>query len=364
MESNKTVMISGIKGQLASYLADLYLAQNWRIIGFQRRSGMPDYCNIQHLLNNKSFILEDADITDLSSLSSLMEKYKPDHFINCAAQSFVFDSYNQPISTCEINFMGVLNCLEAIRQISPKTKFLNLSTSEVYGEVLETPQNENTKPNPVSPYAASKYASEIIIDTYRHTYKLWVGYSRVFNMESPRRSKQFVTRKITDWIGRSFAAVERHILEYMDGASTNIFISVENGFNNALETGLIKKLQLGNLDSRRDWQHCEDAAGGLMKVMELDDPELFVFGSGEMYSIKEFLEKAFAVIGVKNWQDYVESVEKFMRPSDVNVLLCNPTKAINKLGWTRKHNIDSLIKDMVENDIELNKQTLIQVPYR
>jgi GDPmannose 4,6-dehydratase len=348
----KKVMISGIKGQLASYLADLYLAKGDMVIGFERRSAIPNYSNIDHVLDNENFVLENGDITDPSSISRLLMQYKPDIYINTAAQSHVGESFNQAVSTCDIDFTAVTILLEAVRSICPTTKVMHLSSSEVYGDTQDDPiQNESTPVKPMSVYAVCKAGSEMLCDVYRKSYGIWAGYVRVFNMESPRRSKQFVTRKITDWIAHSFSQVETKLIPEMVKHRKNTLITTQEAFETALTLNIIKPLHLGNLEARRDWQHCKDAARGIISVIDLDTPDLFVFGTGTSRSIREFLDAAFAEVGISDWSKLVFQSPKFFRPLEVNLLCADASKAKDKLGWKHEYTFDDLVKEMVKADM-------------
>jgi len=339
-------LISGAKGQDASYLADFLLDKGYEVVSFERRSGIPNYENIQHLLKHPNFKLEQGDITDFGSVSRLVIEYQPDEFYNLAAQSFVGASWNQPIATCEVNFMGVLNCLETIRTLSPATKFFQASTSEVYGDVIESPQNEDTPARPRSPYGASKYAAESLIKTYRDSYNLFACYARSFNHESPRRGKEFVTRKITTHIAEMWNIVTKGKMtleEYRPHAN--------DLFATAMEEGIIEPIPLGNIKSERDWSHARDIINGFYLMLQQPSPDDFVFSSGVSHSIDDLLSAAFGYVGVTDWSDLITIDPKFFRPADVNTLLGDCSKAKEILGWESKISFESLVEDMMANDI-------------
>lgn len=369
MEQKKAI-ITGIRGQVGSYLADYLLAKGYKVVGVERRCSNPDYSNIQHLLSNPDFILEQGDITDGGSIVRIVKKYQPDEFYNTAAMSFVGASWDQPLSTCDINFMGVVNCLEAIRLESPKTKFLQSSTSEVYGDVLNDKQNEETPARPRSPYAAAKYGAESLVKVYRDSYKLFACFYRGFNSESQRRGPEFVTRKITRWIGNSFLAIDDNALEInqiVSGVQASelkdnetISITLEKGFLAALELGLISKLRLGNLDAKRDWTHAMDIVRGMWLMLQQDEPDDFVLGSGTARSIKEFLTTAFGVLSIEDWEPFVEVDPKFYRPADVNLLCADASKAKEKLGWEPRIPFEDMVREMVHYDMSLDEEGYIQ----
>ncbi len=340
--NNKTSIITGIRGQLGSYLSELLLAKNYRVVGIERRSSSPDYSNIAHLLDNKNFSLEQGDITDFGSIARIVQQYKPDEFYNLAAQSFVAASWDQPIATSDINYMGVANCLEAIRLISPKTKFYQSSTSEVFGDVLTNKQNEDSPLRPRSPYGASKAGAESLVKVYRDSYNMFACFSRNFNFESPRRAKQFVTRKITDYIGKM---VNPNIPTWMDPA----FLDVVPGSS-------IKPLHLGNLDAKRDWSFAGDIAEAIWMMMQEDEPDTYVFGSGKARTIKDFLSIAFSHVYIDDWSKLVVVDPQFYRPAEVNTLCADPQKAWKKLGWYPKVTFDQLVEAMVKNDVLLYRK--------
>jgi GDPmannose 4,6-dehydratase len=352
---DKTAIITGIKGQDASYLSELLLDKGYKVIGVDRRSSSADYSNIQHLIGNPNFIIEQGDITDASSISRIVAKHQPDEFYSLAAQSFVGASWDQPSVTCEVNFTGVCNCLEAVRLFAPQCRFFQASTSEVYGDVLNNSQDEETPARPRSPYAAAKYGAESLIKVYRDSYGLFACYARSFNHESPRRGKEFVTRKITNWIGESFQKVEEKLPEiikqiYPDEPNS-MFIDVEEGFTAALNNGDIKQLKLGNLDAKRDWTHAKDIVRGMWMMLQQPIPDDYVLGSGETRSVRAFLDSAFGFIGIHEWDKFVSIDSKFYRPADVALLCANPIKANTKLGWYPEIQFEELVEQMVKNDI-------------
>lgn len=324
----KTAIITGVNGQDGSYLADLLLDKNYRVIGLIRRSSINNKERISHLLHNPNFILEEFDITDLSLCNRLLSDYKPDELYNLAAQSHVGTSFKQPITTLEIDALGVVNLLESIRSCSPNTKFYQAGTSEMFGKSYcvgpdnKKYQDENTPMIPQSPYGVAKLAAYHMIQIYRSAYNLYCCCGILFNHEGPRRGENFVTRKITKYIG-----------------------SVINKTNKG-------HLHLGNLKAQRDWGHAKDYVKGMYLIMQNPEPEDFVLSTGETHSVEEFVHKAFSLVNL-DYKDYVKIDPELFRPAEVDYLLGDSTKAITKLNWTREYSFDDLVKDMVNHDIKL-----------
>lgn len=345
----QTVVVSGIRGQIASYAAEKFLNEGFNVVGLYRRCSMQDFSNIKHLFDNPNFQVYEADICDMPSIAEVVTKFKPDIFLNFAAQSHVGSSYKQPITTAEVDYLAVAKILEVLRTYSQHTKFWNANTSERFG-LYTGVQNEETPPYPVSPYSCAKTASEYLIKSYNITYGMHASYSIMFNSESPRRSKEFVTRKITNYIGETWNVVDKNIDRYIG----ENFTSSQQCYEIMLANGLIKPLKLGNLDTYRSWTHCKDTVDGIYKQVMLDKPDVFVFGREETHSIREFLTEAFGVVGVSDWSKFVVQDPQFMRPSDVPMLKPDCAKAKNLLGWEPKISFKELVKEMVENDIRLN----------
>jgi GDPmannose 4,6-dehydratase len=328
---NKTAIISGITGQDGSYLAELLLDLDYSVIGLYRRSSSSSFERISHI-SNPNLTLEEFDLTDPSSCISVINKYKPDEFYNLAAQSHVGTSFNQPTTTFEIDTIGVINLLESIRKFSCSTKFYQASTSEMFGSNYSIGignnkyQNEDTKFLPQSPYAVAKMASHRMVQIYREAYGLYACSGILFNHESPRRGVNFVTRKITNFIGQ-------------------------------LVSGSISpssKLGLGNLDASRDWGHARDYIKGMFLMLQQDEADDFVLSTGDTYTVKEFCEKAFSYVNL-NWSDYIFIDPEFYRPCEVNYLKGDSSKAKTKLGWVPHVSFDDLVKDMVDSDISKHK---------
>jgi GDPmannose 4,6-dehydratase len=317
----KTALITGVSGQDGSYLAELLLDKGYRVVGLVRRSAMEDkkLFNIEHLLGNPNLILENGDLTDSASLWRLVQQYKPDEFYNLAAQSHVGVSFTSPESTFEINATGVLNCLEAIRTCSPKTKFYQASTSEMFGDNMEAPQSEETVLSPVSPYACGKVAAHNLVVNYRKAYGLFACSGILFNHESPRRGEQFVTRKVTKAAAR-------------------------------IKLGLQNELRLGNLEAKRDWGFAKEYVEAMWLMLQQNEPDDFVIGTGQTQTIKDLIDSVSKAAGF-DLMKHVVVDDKFKRPSEVPLLLADPSKAERKLGWKAKTTFHELTKMMYEADL-------------
>lgn len=334
--NHKTALITGITGQDGSYLAEFLIDRMDydRVIGLNRRSSVNNTARINHLLHNSKFILEEADLTDSASVNDLIVKYQPDEVYNLAAQSHVGTSFKQPSTTICINTLGVINLLESILRHSPSTRFYQASTSEMFGQEfsvdetinnniqsLEKFQDETTPFKPQSPYGVSKLASHNLVRIYREGYNLFGSCGILFNHESPRRGVNFVTKKITNYIGK-----------------------LQNGLTN-------EKLKLGNLKSCRDWGHAKDYVRAMWMMLQQDKPDDFVIATGDTHTIEEFLEIAFRLID-KNYQDYVETDQEFFRPAEVDYLRGKSNKAKHILGWQPEISFEDLVKDMVKYDVK------------
>jgi len=317
----KRALITGITGQDGSYLADLLLGKGYIVYGVSRRTSTDNLKRVKHLLDNPNFNILYADITDMASLINAMETAKPDEFYNLAAQSFVGESWNQPLLTFDVTAKGCMNCLEAIRIVKKDTKFYQAGSSEMFGKVVETPQFENTKFYPRSPYGVAKVAAHYATINYRESYGMFCCNGILFNHESERRGHEFVTRKIT--LG---------IADIVKGNKTHI--------------------TLGNLDVRRDWGHAKDYVEGMWLMLQQNEPDDYVLSSGETHYLEEFLSLAFNYAGIDNWKDYVLQDPKFMRPAEVEILLGNSDKARLKLGWSPKVSFKQLVERMMENDLK------------
>jgi GDPmannose 4,6-dehydratase len=326
----KTACITGITGQTGSYICELLLQKGYKVYGLKRRSSSLNTERIDflyqdpHLDTNLELVY--GDLSDYSSLSSLIGDVKPDLFFNMAAQSHVRVSFDIPEYTMDIGATGVVRILEAIRKNSPDTKFLTASSSEMFGS-SPPPQNESTLFHPRSIYAVAKVAGYYSTVNYREAYGLHACNAISFNHESPRRGETFVTRKITR-------------------AATRI------------KLGLQDKLYLGNLDAQRDWSHAADVADAMYKIITAPTADDFVVASGEMHSVREFAEKVFNKLGL-DYEKYVEFDSRYLRPSEVDALCGDPSKLKNSLGWTPKYNFEDLVDEMINSDMQLAMNELL-----
>lgn len=339
-------IISGVNGQDGSYLAEMLLEKEYKVVGFSRRTGANSTHRILPLLSNADFTYLEGDITDPTFVYGLISEIKPDEFYNMAAQSHVGVSFTNPASTNDINYSGVLNILDAIKNTSPSTKLLQCSTSEMFGKSYSLRdglayQDENTKFEPQSPYAISKLAAHHACRIYRESYGLFICSSILFNHESPRRGENFLTRKITKWIGE-FLRWEKSNPDYL------IKDEVLSSF-----TGEFPKLRLGNLSSYRDWGHARDYVACQWLMMQQLSPDDYVVGTGESHSGLEFLKLAFKYAGIDNYEDYYVVDPKFYRPCEVDYLRVDASKVKEKLGWTPTTSFTELVREMVEHDTRI-----------
>ena len=314
----KTALITGITGQDGSYLAELLLAKGYRVVGVVRRSSTTPYERIAHLVDRVE--LASADLLDQTSLTDVVHETQPDEIYNLAAQSFVQTSWAQPVLTGEFTALGVTRMLEAMRKAAPKARFYQASSSEQFGKVVEVPQRESTPFYPRSPYGVAKLYGHWITVNYRESFNLFAVSGILFNHESPRRGLEFVTRKITDGVAR-------------------------------IKLGLQQDLRLGNLDARRDWGFAGDYVEAMWRMLQLDEPEDFVIGTGETYSVRDFCDAAFRAVDL-DYRDFVVQDEKFFRPAEVDLLVADPARAIERLGWTPKVSFAELVQMMVAADLE------------
>jgi GDPmannose 4,6-dehydratase len=317
-----TALITGITGQDGSYLAEFLLAKDYKVVGMVRRSSTVTFDRIEQIQDD--IVLEQGDLHDHSSLVRIIEEHQPDEVYNLAAQSFVPTSWEQPLLTGEVTALGVTRILEALRQVKPDARFYQASSSEMFGRVRETPQNEETPFYPRSPYGVAKVYGHWITVNYRESHNLFAVSGILFNHESPRRGLEFVTRKIAYNAAR-------------------------------IKLGLIDKLPLGNLKSQRDWGFAGDYVQAMWMMLQRDEPEDFVIGTGETHHVSDFCQKAFGVLDL-DYQDYVTRDERFYRPAEVDLLISDPRKAQAKLQWEPSVNFDELIKMMVEADLERLQQ--------
>ena len=327
----KKALITGITGQDGSYLAELLLAKGYEVHGLIRRASTFNTGRIEHLyqdphINGRTLFLHYGDMGDSSNLIRLVYEIGPDEIYNLAAQSHVRVSFDSPEFTGDVDALGAMRLLEAIHLTgrAGKTRFYQASTSELFGLVQEVPQKETTPFYPRSPYAVAKLYAYWAVRNYREAYSVFASNGILFNHESPRRGETFVTRKITRAVGR-------------------------------IKMGLQDKLYMGNINSLRDWGFAGDYVEGMWRIMQHDRPDEFVLATGEMHTVKEFLEEAFGLVGL-DWEKYVECDKRYLRPTEVDQLLGDASKAKRELGWEPKVKFHDLVKMMVESDLELARK--------
>ena len=314
---SKSALVTGVTGQDGSYLAEFLLEQGYEVHGVCRRASSYTLGRIEHLLDE--IHLHSADLLDESSLQRLLCDIRPSEVYNLAAQSFVSASWDQPILTGEVTGLGVTRLLEAIRTVDPQVRFYQASSSEMFGKVHETPQRETTPFHPRSPYGAAKCYGHYITVNYRESFGMFACCGILFNHESPRRGLEFVTRKITDAVAR-------------------------------IKLDMAGELRLGNLQAMRDWGFAGDYVKAMWLMLQQTEPEDYVVGSGETHSVEEFVDIAFSHVGL-NWRDYVVIDPKFYRPAEVDLLLADPAKASDKLGWRPEMSFEDLVTTMVDADL-------------
>jgi GDPmannose 4,6-dehydratase len=314
----KTALITGITGQDGSYLAEFLLERGYRVIGMTRRSSTDVHERIEHIVDRLEIV--SGDLLDQSSITSIVASVRPDEIYNLAAQSFVPTSWTQPVLTGEFTALGVTRVLEAIRAVDTKIRFYQASSSEMFGKVREVPQTENTPFYPRSPYGVAKVYGHYITVNYRESYDIFAVSGMCFNHESPRRGREFVTRKISDGVAR-------------------------------IKLGLMKELRLGNLDAKRDWGFALDYVRGMWMMLQHDSPEDFVLATGRTHTVREFLRIAFACVDL-DWEKYVVVDPRFYRPAEVDMLVGDPAKAKRLLGWEPQVSFEELAEMMVRADVE------------
>lgn len=318
----KRALITGITGQDGSYFADLLLSKGYKVYGMVRRSSTESNDRIEHIL--KDITLIQADLLDQLSLIDAVRESEPDEIYNLAAQSFVPTSWKQPVLTGEFTALGVTRVLEAIRLVNRSIKFYQASSSEMFGKARETPQNEMTPFHPRSPYGVAKVYGHHITVNYRESYGIFACSGICFNHESPRRGKEFVTRKITDAVAR-------------------------------IKMGLLDNVHLGNLDAKRDWGYAGDYVEAMWLMLQQGEPDDYVIATGISHSVRDFAERAFARAGL-DYKKYVVVDKSLARPAEVDYLIGNASKAKNKLGWEPKVSFDELVNMMVDADMERVKK--------
>jgi len=314
----KRALITGITGQDGSYLAELLLSEGYDVFGVVRRASTENYERIEHL-RGKITLLQ-ADLLDQSSLVQVIRESNPTELYNLAAQSFVPTSWAQPVLTAEFTAIGVTKVLEAMRAVNPEIRFYQASSSEMFGKVLEVPQSEDTPFYPRSPYGVAKVYGHYITVNYRESYNLHVSSGILFNHESPRRGLEFVTRKVTDGVAR-------------------------------IKLGLATELRMGNLDAQRDWGFAGDYVQAMWLMLQQDTPDDYVVATGETHTVKELVQLAFDRVGL-DWEKYVVIDPRFIRPAEVDLLIGQPAKANNVLGWVPQTSFPSLVNMMVDADMD------------
>ena len=313
-----TALITGITGQDGSYLSELLLSKGYEVIGVARRSSTVNFERISHLLDDITVV--QGDLHDQGSLLAFLEEYEPTEVYNLAAQSFVPTSWNQPALTGDVTALGVTRMLEAIRFVNSKIRYYQASSSEMFGKVVEVPQNEATPFYPRSPYGVAKVYGHWITVNYRESFNMFAVSGILFNHESPRRGLEFVTRKITDGVAR-------------------------------IKLGIAKELRLGNLEARRDWGFAGDYVEAMWMMLQQEKPDNFVVGTGETHSVREFCEIAFGHVDL-DYNEFVVQDERFYRPAEVDLLVSDPSKARSVLGWEPAVNFKELVIMMVDSDMK------------
>ena len=311
-------LITGITGQDGSYLAEFLLAKGYEVYGVVRRTSHHSYERIDHLIPRVQIVA--ADLLDQHSLTMVMQEVQPDEVYNLAAQSFVPTSFTQPVLTGEFTALGVTRILEAVRLAAPKARFYQASSSEMFGKVQETPQHEGTPFYPRSPYGVAKLYGHWITVNYRESYGLYAVSGILFNHESPRRGIEFVTRKVTDGVAR-------------------------------IALGLATELRMGNLEARRDWGFAGDYVDAMWRMLQQDQPDDYVIGTGQTHSVEDLVRVAFERVGL-DWRKYVTIDPRFYRPAEVDLLLADPRKAKDQLGWSPTVSFEGLVHMMVDADLE------------
>jgi GDPmannose 4,6-dehydratase len=314
---SKTALITGITGQDGSYLAELLLAEGYRVVGMTRRTSTEVHERIEHLVDRVEIV--SGDLLDQSSMTQLIGDVRPDEIYNLAAQSFVPTSWTQPVLTGEFTALGVTRVLEAIRHVDRTIRFYQASSSEMFGKVQETPQRETTSFYPRSPYGVAKVYGHWITVNYRESYDLFAVSGILFNHESERRGKEFVTRKISDGVAR-------------------------------IKLGLQERLHLGNLEARRDWGFAGDYVRAMWLMLQHPEPDDYVIATGRTHTVREFCRLAFEVAGL-NYEEYVVEDPRFVRPAEVDLLIGDASKAKRVLGWAPGVTFEELVRRMVEADL-------------
>ncbi len=315
----KTALITGITGQVGSYLAELLLEKDYRVVGMTRRTSTDVHERIQHIVDDIEFV--SGDLLDQTSITEIIASSKPDEVYNLAAQSFVPASWTQPVLTGEFTGLGVTRVLEAVRAVNPAIRFYQASSSEMFGKVQDVPQTEQTPFYPRSPYGVAKLYGHWITINYRESYDLFATSGICFNNESPRRGREFVTRKITEGVAR-------------------------------IKLGLANELVLGNLDAQRDWGYAGDYVKAMWLMLQQDTPDDYVIATGRTHSVRDFCRMAFEIAGLDSYEKYVRSAPRFIRPAEVDMLVGDASKAKRELGWKPEHSFEDLVDMMVRADLD------------
>jgi GDPmannose 4,6-dehydratase len=321
-----TALVTGVTGQDGSYLAEFLLEQGYDVIGMVRRTSTINFDRIKHIQDQIQIV--QGDLLDQVSLISILQKYRPQEVYNLAAQSFVPTSFDQPVLTGEFTALGVTRVLDAIRIADPSIRFYQASSSEMFGKVQEVPQRESTPLYPRSPYGVAKVYGHWITINYRESYNIFACSGILFNHESPRRGLEFVTHKITNAVVR-------------------------------IKLGLEHELRLGNLEARRDWGYAPDYVRAMWLMLQQDHPDDYVIATGETHSVKEFVEEAFSYLDL-DWQQYVIQDPLYYRPAEVDLLVGDPSKAGEALGWEPSVSFKELVRIMVDADLETWERRLKQ----
>jgi GDPmannose 4,6-dehydratase len=326
----RRALVTGITGQDGAYLAQLLLGKDYEVFGLLRRSGSADVVDerLRWLGIAGQVRMLDGNLTDLSSLFRVMQEAQPDEVYNLGAQSFVKSSWNQPILTGQVTGIGAANMLEAVRLAAPKTRFYQASSSEMYGLIQESFQNEKTPFYPRSPYAVAKLYAHWSTVNYRESFGLHASSGILFNHESPLRGIEFVTRKVTDGVAR-------------------------------IKLGLAQELQLGNLDAQRDWGHAKDYVRAMWLMLQQDKPDDYVVATGRTTSVRDMCRIAFAHVGL-NWEEFVKTSSTYLRPAEVDILHGDASKAKKMLGWEPKISLEEMIQEMVDSDLERHRQRALR----
>ena len=312
-------LITGLTGQDGSYLAELLLSKGYQVAGMVRPTSTPSLSRVEHLLGRVEIF--SGDLIDQTSMIKTLEEFKPDEVYNLAAMSFVPASWREPVLTGEYTGLGVARLLDAIRLVNPKIRYYQASSSEMFGKVRETPQTELTPFHPRSPYAVSKVYGHYLTMNYRESYDMFACSGILFNHESPRRGIEFVTRKVTDGAAR-------------------------------IKLGLADGLALGNLDAKRDWGDARDYVEAMWLMLQQDEADDYVIGTGKAHSVRDLVQIAFAAAGIEDWEKYVTVDPRFFRPAEVEFLLADPSKAKKKLGWNPRRTFEEMITEMVQTDMK------------